>query len=55
MKKTSMDTQKIKEKISKGLDLTFERLVKQKKATNGIIIFSENGQIKKIKASEITR
>jgi len=55
MKKTNIDTKMIKEKISKGLDLTFQRLVKQKQATNGIIVLSENGQIKKIKASEITR
>ena len=53
MKKTNIDTQKIKDQISKGLDLTFQRLVKQKKADNGILILSEKGRIKKIKASDI--
>jgi hypothetical protein len=53
MKKSNIDTQKIKEKISKGLDLTFQRLVKQKQAANGTFIFSEKGQIKKVKATDI--
>jgi hypothetical protein len=53
MKKNKIDTTKIKEKISKGLDLTFQRLVKQKKAENGILILSDKGQIKKIKATDI--
>ena len=53
MKKTNIDTQKIKDQINKGLDLTFQRLVKQKKADNGILILSEKGRIKKIKASDI--
>ena len=51
--KNSIDTQKLKEKISKGLDLTFQRLIKQKKANGGILILSEKGQIKKVKASDI--
>ena len=54
MKKTSIDTKKIKEQISKGLDLTFQRLVRQKKADNGILVISEKGRIKKIKASDIS-
>ena len=53
MKKTSIDTKKIKVQISKGLDLTFQRLVKQKKADNGMLVISEKGRIKKIKASDI--
>lgn len=54
MKKNNMDTQKIKEKISKGLDLTFQKLLSQKKANNGFLIISEKGQIKKVKASDIS-
>jgi hypothetical protein len=54
MKKNNIDTQKIKEKISKGMDLTFEKLLRQKKADNGYLIISQNGQIKKVKASDIS-
>lgn len=53
MKKSEIDIQKLREQIRKGLDLTFQRLITQKKAQNGILVFSENGQIKKIKAAYI--
>lgn len=53
MKQHNIDTVKLREKISKGLDLTFQRLLQQKKAQNGTLIFSENGQIKRVKASNI--
>ena len=50
---SKFDTQKIKELLSKGLELTFAKLLKQKQARNGIFILSENGQIKKIKATDL--
>ena len=53
MKKSNTDIQRLREQISKGLDLTFQKLVKQKKAQNGVFVLSEKGQIKKIKASDI--
>lgn len=39
--------------IKKGLELTFEKLLKKKKAENGSFAFSENGKIKIVKASEV--
>lgn len=51
--KSNIDIQKLRDQISKGLDLTFQKLVKQKKAQNGVLVFSENGQIKKVKASDL--
>ena len=54
MKKSEIDIQKLREQIRKGLDLTFQKLVKQKKAQNGILVLSEKGEIKKIKAVDIT-
>ena len=54
MKKSEIDIQKLREQIRKGLDLTFQKLVKQKKAQNGILVLSENGQIKKINAADIS-
>ena len=53
MKKSEIDIQKLREQIRKGLDLTFERLVAQKKAQNGILVLSEKGEIKKINAADI--
>ena len=54
MKKSETDIQKLREQIRKGLDLTFQKLIVQKKAQNGIFVLSEDGQIKKIKAADIT-
>jgi hypothetical protein len=54
MKKSETDIQKLRELIRKGLELTFQRLIIQKKAQNGILVLSENGQIRKIKAAEIS-
>ncbi len=39
--------------IRKGLDLTFKKLITLKKAQNGILVLSEKGEIKKIKAADI--
>ena len=48
-----MDIKKLKEQISKGMHLAFQKLVRQKQAENGILVMSEKGQIRKIKASDI--
>ena len=53
MKKNEIDIQKLREQIRKGLDLAFQKLVKQKKAQNGILVFSEEGEIRKVKAADI--
>ena len=53
MKKADVDMQNLRELIRKGLELTFQKLITQKKAQNGIFVLSENGKIKKVKASEI--
>ncbi len=53
MKKTDIDIQNLRELIRKGLDLTFQKLITQKKAQNGILVLSENGKIKKVSAAEI--
>ncbi|CAN5371754.1 hypothetical protein BH11BAC3_BH11BAC3_31790 [soil metagenome] len=55
MKNVILENADIKERVKKGLDLTFEKLLKTKKQTNGIFVFSENGIIKKVKAADINR
>ncbi|MFZ4057974.1 MAG: hypothetical protein ACOYKE_07530 [Ferruginibacter sp.] len=54
MKKSEADFQNFRELIRKGLDLTFKKLLTQKKAQNGFIVLSENGEIKKVRASDIS-
>ena len=54
MKKTDRNNSEIREQIKKGLDLTFKKLLKSKRQTDGILVLSENGAIKKVKASDIT-
>lgn len=40
-------------KILKGLDLSFKRLLATKQKEDGELIFSENGQIVRVKAKEL--
>ena len=53
MKKSELDIKTLREQIRKGLDLSFQRLVAQKKNQNGILVLSEKGKITKIKATDI--
>ena len=53
MKNSILKNSDIKERVKKGLDMTFEKLVKTKSQTNGIFVLSQNGIIKKIKASDL--
>ncbi len=53
MKVSDPVNQELKEKILKGLDLTFKKLVKSKRQTDGTFVFSEDGKIKKIKATDM--
>lgn len=53
MKKNEIEIQILREQIRKGLELTFQKLVTQKKAQNGVLVLSENGQIKKVSAADI--
>ncbi len=54
VKKTNQNNSEIRESIKKGLDLTFKKLLKSKRQTDGVLVLSENGAIKKVKASDIS-
>lgn len=54
MDNTKINTSEFKEKIKKGLELSFKKLIQSKRLTNGMFIFSENGKIVKIKATDIS-
>jgi len=53
MKNSKTDNSVIRDRIKTGLELTFKKLLKAKRQTDGVFIFSENGKIKKIKASDL--
>ena len=44
--------QELFDKITKGLELTFERLLAAKRKEDGEFVFSENGKIIRIKARD---
>ena len=46
MKDNKLDNSKIRERITTGLELTFKKLLKAKKKSDGVFVFSENGIIK---------
>ena len=43
------------EKIHKGLQISFEKLVKEKAKNDEELVFSENGKIVRIKAKDILK
>ena len=53
MKKVNQTNAEIREQVKKGLDLTFKKLLKSKRQSDGVFVLSERGSIKKIKASDI--
>lgn len=53
MNNTCLTLQLLHEKISVGLDLTFRKLVAQKKKNSGTFVFSDQGKIIKVKAKDI--
>ncbi len=45
----------IKNKIEKGLDLTFQKLLEKKIKEDGEFVFSENGKVVHVKAREFKK
>ena len=45
--------QKLHDKIKKGLDLTFRKLVAEKRKNDGVFVFSKDGKIIEVKAVDI--
>jgi hypothetical protein len=51
----TFDTDSLREKNLKGLQISFEKLVKEKARDDKELIFEENGKIVRIKAKEILK
>jgi len=45
----------LRTKILKGIELAFQRLLEKKNKENGVLIYSKNGQIVRIKAKELLK
>ena len=53
MENSDLNNEELLKKIEKGLDLTFKKLLKSKRQTDGVFVFSENGKIIKVKARDM--
>ena len=51
----TFDTDIIREKILKGLQISFEKLVKEKAKNDEELVFSENDKIVRVKAKDILK
>ncbi len=49
---TDKELREFEENIVKGANVAFQRLVNQKKKENGELIFSRNGHVFRVKASD---
>ena len=54
MKQTNIKKDNFTEKLTKGLTLSFERLLQAKQRNNAKLAFSENGKVVKVNARDIT-
>jgi hypothetical protein len=54
MKDSIKEYSEFKEKLQKGLELAFRKLLLAKQQSNGFLVLSENGIIKKVKATDLT-
>lgn len=50
---SEMETRSLRDKIVVGLNLTFSKLVQEKKDTNSELAFSIEGEVVKVKAVDI--
>ncbi|UKT64869.1 hypothetical protein [Pedobacter mucosus] len=50
---TQSKLQLLHQKISEGMNLTFKKLVAQKRKNNGYLVFSDQGKIIKVQAKDI--
>lgn len=52
---TKKDKKNLSEKIRKGVDLAYKRLVIKRQKEDGELIFSEDGKIVRVKAKDLTQ
>ncbi len=47
------DIQELEDKILEGIALAYQKLVEQKKKEDGELVFSQNGEIIRVKARDL--
>ncbi|MBU1822396.1 MAG: hypothetical protein KKG00_12920 [Bacteroidetes bacterium] len=50
-----MDNKEFKEKVLKGLDLTFQKLIQEKSKEDRTLVFEEDGKIIRVKARDLIK
>jgi hypothetical protein len=50
---SELESRELRDNILNGLNLSFQKLVKEKKKDNSELVFANKGKINKVKASEI--
>jgi hypothetical protein len=50
---TDPETQKLLDKITKGVKLAIRRLIEERQKEDGELVISENGKVKRIKARSV--
>ncbi len=55
MNKSNSNPVSLKSKLKKGLDLSFKKMLEAKKKNDGVLVFSRNGKIVKIKARDFVK
>lgn len=50
---SELETRELREEIVNGLNISFEKLVQEKKKSNSELVFATKGKVIKVKATEI--
>jgi len=50
---SELETRELRDNILNGLNLSFEKLIQEKKKSNSDLAFSDKGRLIKVKATEI--
>lgn len=52
---SEQELKEFEENVVKGVNIAFQRLVKEKKKEDGELVFSRNGQLFRVKAADLEK
>ncbi len=50
---SELETRELRDSILNGLNISFQRLIQEKKKNNSELVFSSKGKVVKVKATEL--
>jgi len=50
---SELETRELRDNILNGLNISFQRLIQEKKKNNSELVFSNKGKVVKVKAAEL--